>query len=254
MKKRGQAAFPAVWSGARGLAALGKAACPLFLLLVCSCRCPTSAPDAGTLVQRSIDLRSALQLIFPEYRGTRVMSCDAKLTRTVTPASAADLAKAKELAAQNGFTGDPLKRDPFTMGLTLQGDVLTLTLSLPISPEEIGRIYAAPAAMTSEAMGHWFPKLDAPISREVFEVKLDWQAVRAQRASFLNWQLIDGARNATWRIEGAPPDFTPDAGPDGVPDPFKVTLVDPGTTARIDIDRAEEYGHLKYTLVTRERH
>jgi hypothetical protein len=216
-------------------------------------KCPSSAPDAGTLVERATDLRTALQLVFPEYRGTRVMSAGATLTRTVAPATAAELAMAKQAAAQNGFTGEPLKRDPFTMELKLEGDVLTMTLSLPLSSEEIGRIYAAPAALSSGSMANWFPKLAAPVQREVFEVKLDWQAVRPARASFLNWQLVDGARNASWRIEGAPVEFSVDAGPDGVPDPFKVALVDPSTTGRIDLERSEEYGHLKYTLVTRER-
>jgi hypothetical protein len=221
--------------------------------LVAACRCPPSAaPDAGgATVERATDLRTALQLIFPEYRGVHVLATTATYTRHVEPLAPGELDKAKAQAATNGFTGDPLQRDPFTMTLEPRGPGLDLALVLPIKEQEIGRIYAAPASMSSQAMANWLPKLSSPVVRDVFTLELTWQAARPARAAFLNWQLVDGLLRGGWRAQGLPPGYDTDAGAVAVPDPFRVTLIEPTSMGRIDLDRAGDRCTLRYTLVTR---
>jgi hypothetical protein len=182
-----------------------------------------------------------------------VVQARATLTRRVSPFDKDDLKKIRAAAAKNGFTGEPLQRHPFTLTLEEQGSTLTMQLSLPIEENEISRIFAAPAAMSSESMAHWLPKLSSPIASESFELELRWEAVRPARAAFLNWQLVAGALNSHWRAEGLPQGFSADAGPEGVSDPFTVTLVEPSSGGRIAIERQGAQAHLRYTLITRER-
>jgi hypothetical protein len=222
-------------------------------LLFAACRCPTpAAADAGNApVERATDLRTALQLIFPEYRGVHVLQTTATYTRRIDPLAAGELDKAKAQAAANGFQGEPLQRDPFTLKLEPDGAALVETLVLPIKEEEIGRIYAAPAAMSSQSMANWLPKLSSPIARDVFVIELTWETPRPGRAAFLNWQLVDGLLHGGWQPQNLPPGYATDAGKSTVPDPFKVTLTEPTSGGRIDLDRNGDRCTLKYTLVTR---
>jgi hypothetical protein len=222
-------------------------------LLGLACRCPSpAAHDAGSAAfERATDLRVALQLIFPEYRGVRVLQTTATYSRRIDPLAAGELDKAKAQAAANGFHGDPLQREPFTLKLEPDGTALNETLVLPIKQEEIGRIYAAPAPLSSQAMANWLPKLSSPIVREVFVADMEWEAPRPGRTSFLNWQLVDGLLHGGWQAQNLPPGYATDAGASTVPDPFKVTLTEPTSGGRIDLDRDGDRTMLRYTLVIR---
>jgi hypothetical protein len=227
--------------------------CTVLFFVLAGCTCAgKGAADAGHLTQRASDLHTALELVFPEYRGVKVLKTTATLTRRLEPFNHADLERAKAQAVANGFSGDPLTRPPFTMTLEEQGNALTMQLVLPIREDEIGRIFSAPAAMSSETMAHWLPTLSSPIARETFEFEVEWEALKPGRAAFLNWQLVDGALRSNWQPQGLPAGYQTDAGKATVPDPFKVTLVEPSTQGRLSIDRAGEHAVVRYTLVTRE--
>lgn len=230
--------------------------CFVVLLLSCSCKRPPAAvPDAGTPIERGTDLRSAMTSIFPEYRGVSLVAGRAQINRRVGPVTAADLKKAQELAVQNGFKGDPPMRPPFAMEQKLEGDTLVQEVRLALSPEELGRILAAPAAMTSEALANWLPKV-GPKLAEDYELELLWVAKDAARAAFLVWQLVDGALAVGWKYEKLPSGWElqrVDAGPVQVPNEFSLTLRNAALGAFIEIDRKAERAKLRYGLVTFER-
>jgi hypothetical protein len=226
----------------------------VVMLLALGCTRP-GVPDAGTVVERGTDLRSAITTIFPEYRGAMLAGGRAQVTRTVAPVTEAQLAEARATAVQNGFSGDPPTRKPFVLEQHLDAGVLTQELAMGLSPDELGRVVAAPAAMTSEAMAHWLPKLPAGKSHEELEVELLWIAKDVARADFLVWQLTDGALSAGWQAE-LPPGFTrhrPDGGAGEVPRELSLTVKNDALGARFEIERKGERARLRYVLTTFER-
>lgn len=226
------------------------------LFISCSCKPPSSAvPDAGTPVERGTDLRSAMTVLFPEYRGASLALGRAQVTRKVAPASQADLDKARAAAAQNGFQGEPLSRPPFVMELKLEGSVLHQEVRIALPPEELGRVLAAPAAMSSEALANWLPKVGLRQSEE-FDLELVWVASSVARADFLVWQLADGALRSGWTCAALPSGWQRervDGGPVQVPEEFSLTLENAPQGAFVDIDRRGDRAKLRYRLVTFER-
>ncbi len=209
-------------------------------------------PDAGMLIERGTDLRTSLELIFPEYRGANVTAGRVALTRVICPYTPADVAAVRASAAQNGFTGEPLTRPPFTLTLEEKDSALTLIFSLPIAASDVGRIYASQASMSSESMAHWLPTLASPICSEAYDLTLEWEAVRPERAAFLSWQLVQGLMRRGWSAS-LPGEWTRDAGAASVPDDFALTLTFPQSEARLDFARHETHATLHYHLVTRVR-
>jgi hypothetical protein len=223
-------------------------------LTAAACSKGSAAVDAGTVFERGTDLRSAITTLFPEYRGALLGGGRAQVTRWVAPATEAELTKAKAEAEANGFKGEPPQRTPFVLEQSLDGGVLVQELRLPLTPEELGRISAAPAAMSSEAMAHWLPKV-GPKTAEQFEVELFWVARDVPRAGFLIWQLVDGALNTGWKGE-LPKGFQrhrPDGGAGEVPESCTVVVTNERLGARIEVVREAERARLRYVLATFER-
>ncbi|MBK7864463.1 MAG: hypothetical protein IPJ65_38835 [Archangiaceae bacterium] len=226
-----------------------------LLLCAAACKAPAGVPDAGTPIDRGTDLRSAITTLFPEYRGAVLAAGRAQLTRTLSPATEKDLVVGNAAAAQNGFIGLPPTRKPFAMEHHFDGGTLVQELRLGLSPDELGRITAAPAALTSESMAHWFPKVAAPKTYEEFELELVWVAKDEARADFLVWQLVDGALNAGWKAD-LPTGWQrrrPDGGAGEVPRAFLVTVSNADLGARFEVERKAERARLRYVLTTFER-
>ena len=227
----------------------------LLLLLSCSCKKPPEVLDAGTLIERGTDLRSALTTIFPEWRGAQVLIGRAQITRELSPAGQPELDKALAAAKDNGFTGEPPTRAPFILEQKLQGTTLRQEIRLPLSNDEIARILAAPASITTEAIAHWLPKA-APKVQEEFELEIIWAATDAARADFLVWQLTDGARATGWTHETLPSGFElqrVDGGPVQVPQELTLVLRNEHLGAVLEIDRKGDRAKLRYRLKTFER-
>lgn len=223
------------------------------LALVCACTKPPAVADAGTLVERGTDLRSATLAMFPEWRGVQLTKGSAVVTRAIRPAKAGDLESAHAIAEQNGFTGEPLTRPPFMLELSQNGDTLYETLRMQMKEEELGRVLSAPNAMSSESLAHWLPKV-GPTESEEFALDIEWVAVKVSRADFLVWQLVDGATRARWTVDALPADWhRPDGGENQLPSELKLTLTNPDNGARIIVDRNGQRAKLRYALRTYER-
>lgn len=227
---------------------------PVLLLLGCTRPPAATAPDAGTPVDRGTDLRNAITTVFPEYRGALIMAARSQLTRLAAPATQQDLEQARAAAVANGFTGDPPTRKPLVLDQQLDAGVLVQELRMGFSPDELGRIMAAPSSMTTEAMGHWLPKTTAAKQREEFELELVWVAKDVARADFLVWQLVDGALTSGWTAE-LPQGWHRERTDAGVvvPAQFLLEVKNPGLGARIEVERKADRARLRYVLSTFER-
>jgi hypothetical protein len=226
----------------------------LASFLACACKAP-AAPDAGTPVERGIDLRMAMTAVFPEYRGASLVFGRAQVTRIATGVAPADLEKARAHAEQSGFKGEPLARPPFVMELSLDGGTLQQDVRIALPPEELGRVLAAPAAMSSESLANWLPKVGTR-QRDEFDLELIWVASSVARADFLVWQVTDGALATGWQCRNLPSGWQRervDGGAVQVPEEFSLTLENPPQGAFIDIDRKGDRAKLRYRLVTFER-
>jgi len=229
----------------------------LFLCLLavaCSCKPQAAPPDAGTVFERGTDLRSALTTIFPEYRGVAPLLGRAQVTRWVAPAAQKELDAALAAAAKNGFSGEPLKRDVFVIEFELDGGVLQEQVTMPLTPSEIGRIQAAPAAMSSEGLANWLPKVGNK-QREELLFELVWMAKDVARADFIVWQLVNGALGAGWTLKDKPSGFELERVDGGlrVPQELLMTLLQDRGGAAIEIERKADRAWIRYRLVTYER-
>lgn len=197
-----------------------------------------------------------MNTIFPEYRGVSLVTGRAQVNRKAGPAGQPELDQALAGAKANGFVGDPPMRPPFAMEQKLDGNTLVQEVRLALSPDELGRILSAPAAMTSEAIAHWLPKV-APRQYEDFELEVIWVAMDEARADFLINQLTEGALGVGWKCEQCPSGW-PAKGVDGgprMPLPLEASLVlrHAQLGASLAVDRKAQRAKLHYRLVTFER-
>lgn len=230
-------------------------------LLVGGCTCRTPAvPDAGTpavRVHRSIDLKTAVFTAYPEFRGARVMDGEAALVRTMDrPVSLSP--EVLDVIAKNGFfamvdAGTLVAtRPPYT--LTIDGP--TLTVALPVTEGDIGKLLNAPLTMTSEQIALWYPKpLPGAVAAEEFRLRLVYDSI-AWRAGYLAWQMVHLNTAGTWKVERYPDGYElqrrPDGGGGGTPEAYHLALVDSNTSARIEVHRDGGYVRLDYVLKTEE--
>ena len=208
-------------------------------------------PDAGPArVKRSTDLRTAMLVAFPEYRGARLLDGHASLTRRYVSLPADALATSNQA---NGFapTEDGgLFRAPFT--LTRLGPD-TLSLSLVVDMGVVDKVFNAPMALSSMEMGLYLPR-GLPVADERYEFAVHYQAVPASRASFLTRQLVELlTRNSQWKAGPLPDGWGADPGDGGfgaVPERFTVSVQEATSGAQVTVERDGADVRVRYVVVT----
>lgn len=213
-------------------------------------RATDAGVDAGVAqVKRSIDLRTALVQAYPEYRGTALISASASTTRVYR---ALPPAQRDEAFSKLGFTGlvdggAGWFRAPFTVTEPTPG---TLHLSIPLSAEDIGNLYLAPAGLSSEELALYLPRL--PAGREEFEVKLHYSSA-PERSLFIVRQAVHLLTAAgLWKVTQAPERWAEqpdDGGPVDLPEVFDVTVETPGTRIHWHRERGQVWVHYRLETV-----
>ncbi len=201
-------------------------------------------------VRRSTDLRTVLIQAYPEYRDTALLDSVARVTRII-PRLEADtrdqaLAKLKWTTSDSGAGWDLNK---FHLEQPAHD---TLVLSLPLSIEDVGHLYMAPAGLSSMEMALYLPR-DLPIGKETFELDVHYSSspercrVRVRQAVSL---LV---ANGQWRVTRAPPNWwSSDASDDPeLPENFEVEVTG-ADGARLTFDRNRGQVRVNYALVTVE--
>ncbi|MBX5481270.1 MAG: hypothetical protein IRZ16_05385 [Myxococcaceae bacterium] len=246
------------------------AACGACVLTATGCRwCgETSAADAGvdagakagTAQPRGaltgIDLRSALILIFPEYRGAGVHGARAWVERTLNvPGTTAIEPLLAEPAKAKGFTGlkvegDTLSasRPPFGLKATRAPGQVQESLDIRLAPEEVQKLFTAPTALGSEQLQYMLPKPEgARVVRDTFNMELAYVA-KPGRANFLVRQLVEGLITVGWSPD-APlnwPGPNPDGGVGDIPLQTTVTVRRADTGGSVQVTRNVGEVYIKY--------
>ncbi len=185
--------------------------------------------DAGAAVRRSIDLRTALVQAYPEYRGTALVTASASTTRTylgLTPAQRDEAFSKLGFALGDG--GEGWRRAPFTV---TQPAPDTLSISLPLSAEDVGNLYLAPAGLSSEELALYLPR-GLPAAREDFEVALHYASSPERCLAIVRQAVRLLTAAGVWKVTSAPPGWSEqpdDGGPVDLPEAFEVTVETPGT-------------------------
>ncbi len=220
--------------------------------VACSGRCARAPAKPHT--KRQTDLRSTLLIIYPEYRGTRVSTGHATLTRW---ASGVSVSRATETLERNGFRAEAGRwvRPPFTAYVSENAawpGVTTLQLELPLKQDTVERLFMTPAAMSTLDLGMWWPRdPNAFIEKEQFELFLGYDAQPPGRGAFLTQQLVrlllgSGQWEATKPL---PADWAVDG---GALERFEATLQDRSSRALVNVFREGDGVTVSYTLVTDE--
>lgn len=241
---------------------VGERGSPLLLLAlglcVASCaRCGSSTFDAGTPtpdagpahVKRSTDLRTAMLVAFPEYRGARLLEGHASLTRQYVALPAGALAKSNQA---NGFTATAdggFFRAPFTVTQTGPD---TLVLSLDVDMGVVDRVFNAPMALSSMEMGLYLPR-GLPVAFERYEFAVHYEAT-PKRAAFLSRQVVELlSRSSQWKVGPLPDDWgdnLADGGLGAVPENFTVSLEEVTSGAQVTLERDGADVKVRYVVVT----
>lgn len=215
----------------------------------------TAAPSARVVhgAIAAIELRSALFVIYPEFRGTVVEGGEARLTRRSTWDG--DLAQAlPPKLKQQGYSDagvvegevralrPPLEFD----GRRTDGEV-ALSVALPLDSPTVDRLIGSPTPMNTEDLSLMLPRLPGERdARETFELRLEYTAKPA-RTEFLVRQLVTGLNASGWKSD-APGNVrgrgAPDAGE--LPSELKVTLTNADLGGRIEVQRLENTVKLYY--------
>jgi hypothetical protein len=236
---------------------LALALAALSLSGACARCAPAAARDAGRAeavappprARHSVDLRSALLVAFPEYRGATILDGRAALTRRYSALPAEAWAKA---VTGNGFTefDGGLFRKPF---LLERPEPEVAVLSLPVDGELVQKVFEAPTPMSSMDMGLYLPR-GLPVEAEAFELALHYGAMPHRRAGFLARQVVELLlRNGQWATGATPEGWgaNPDDGGYGeVPEHFTVTLRELSRPATLTVKRDAGEVRVTYRLVT----
>jgi hypothetical protein len=204
-----------------------------------------SQPDAGRAHRASTDVRTALFTVFPEFRFARVVAGEAKVTRTLAwkvESNEALRAALTEGWKEKGFVettdgGALAVRAPFLLSAERAGDTVALTMTLPIGPDDVGKLLKSPAPVTTDHLLSYLPTVPgAPVRSEEFQLSLEYQAEPAH-ADILTRQLVDLLQASGWKVDNLPegwePGRRPDGGLGGVPREFELTLTQGNAEVRV---------------------
>lgn len=213
-----------------------------------SARTVDAGPSAPVRVERrSVDLRTALIYVYPEYRGTATLSVSARVTRTIPGLTAAQrdeaLQKLKWAAAEDG--GWRLANFHLT-----QESAGQLSVSLSYDVEQLGTLYVSPTALTSMELGLYLPR-ELPVGDEEFVFEVHY-ASSPERSSQLVRQAVHLLLgNGQWKAKGeVPPPL--DAGATPVPDDETASVLGP-EGAVVTFHRTGGQVHARYVLQTVKR-
>jgi hypothetical protein len=222
----------------------------LALVVASSCSRGGSGGDAGVARRRvSTDVRTVLFQTIPEYRGVHVERGAAMLTRRY----GAPLTDEVLDRARRSLGWAPRDGGFQTLGgyLVAQVGPETLSASLPLDDELIGRVYTAPQGPSSLDFGLYLPKQPA-IVRDVFTVELETSASSVERQGFVAHQLVELlVASGQWVLASSSEGLVFDAGP--VPDRFTAVLKDTGLGAEVRVTRDQAQARIVYRLVTDEQ-
>ena len=219
----------------------------LAALLWAGCRGHATAPDAGTVVRRAIDLRSAFMATLPEWRNINLEGGSAVLRREVS--GDFDAARVAQGFVHNGFlledggTGLEGRRDRFVM-VARQGSI---EWRMALKADDPDRLIAAPNVMSTENMATWFPPGVGEEQQETFTLSLAYTATPA-RIDFVTRQLYSLTTRGSWDVLEAP--GWPDA---GQMEQWSFALRDRASGATLRCRRDQERVSLEYRLITFER-
>lgn len=211
---------------------------------------PAAVPDAAVAhAKHSVDLRTALLVAYPEYRGTTILDGHAALRRTYE--ALPEDAWAKSVQA-NGFVevDGGLARKPFLLERPAPN---VAVLSMRVDGEVVEKVFEAPMALSSMEMGLYLPR-GLPVAGETYELFLHYGVMPHRRAGFLSRQVVELLlRNGQWTLGATPEGWGPqpdDGGFGEVPEHFTVTLKEAGRPATLTVQRDAGEVRLTYALVT----
>lgn len=240
--------------------------CLSLVLSSCS-RCSGPAPevDAGPVwyqplstAQRerhSSDLRSALMVIYPEYRETKVKGGRVLLTREGHSAGpvrelmqqtfkANGFAESLEDGKLTGTRGELIAR------LVSESPKTVIDVGLPVTAQALENIYAAPSSMSTQELALYLPRDPKAFTtdRETFEFVVNYEAFTAERARFLVHQAVSLLlKNEQWQPTQPLPEGFADG---GLPEQLAVQLVFPSDGSVVEFRRAGAQVQASFRLVT----
>jgi hypothetical protein len=215
----------------------------------------SASADAGApgAVPASVDLKSALTLVYPEFRWATLRLGRAALVRRYPGA----LPREQVAAALEAQGSEPLEargeqlevlRSPFEVTASASpGGGWELSAAVPIRDEDLGRVLYAKAPLSTDVLRGQLPPLGLGWDSERFELTVRYEANPA-RASFLVWQLVDSLVGSGWRTEPALERW-PKPSPKGVggpKDPLQLVLQQVGSGGSIELRRAGGVVDLHY--------
>lgn len=236
---------------------------PLLLLVLSSCdRCQrdggvadgsvstvvATGVDAGRPAVDATDLRSALFLVFPEFRVTKVQEAMASLERVSRLGkNGTPLPQVAEALKQKGWTIESTGEDrlitasnpPFLLLARVESGTLTQTLRLPLTEDQVHQIFGAPAAQTTETLGERFAELPGLVPlEETFRFHLAF-ASTVDRAGFIAGRQVRALLDDGWKMTGPAILSDRDAGYAALPSRFEALMENPPLGSRMTILRNE---------------
>jgi hypothetical protein len=194
------------------------------------------------------DLRTAIFLIFPEYRGVKVKGGRATLVREVTWSGKTPLAEAiaPELTRLGYSTPELVdgavkaKRDPLEISARTAGGKVVFETALPMDEDSMNRIIQSPSPMGTELLSQVTPRLAGETDpHESFRMTLNYVS-KPTRTNFLVRQLVEQLMDIGWKptrpLVGWEPAL-PDGGTGPIPTDLDMTVANTDTGGLIDIKR-----------------
>lgn len=223
-------------------------------LLFAGCqRCGApSGPDAAAVVDagfrlpapaRSVDLRTAIIAIYPEYRGTAMLDARATLTRTVS-----GLTDARRDAFLSALHWAPAEDGgwAFSTFHLSQPSPQELALTVSYDTDHLAHLYVAAAGLTTMELGLYLPR-DVPVVAETFRFDVEYASSPERSRELVRQavQLLLG--NAQWTAAGPGPQWADGSEVDAGE---RHELAGP-QGARVTFERKGGRVHARYALTTR---